>query len=98
MTSDTKKRIQPVPLKEFEKRFSKEQLQKVELYQEYFHALDELRRLREEMGISQKELSERSGIPQETISRIESGRRNVTLDTLISIASAMGKKVKVNLV
>lgn len=49
-----------------------------------------LRALREEQGFSQEELSARSGIPQESLSRLENGRRDPRLDTLRRLAAGYG--------
>ena len=45
---------------------------------------------REEQQISQRQLSERTGIAQADISRIESGNANPTLDTLKRLADGLG--------
>lgn len=50
---------------------------------------------RKNASITQKELSEATGIHQETLSRIESGRVNPTVDTLEKIAAALGKTLKI---
>ncbi|MCA9386199.1 helix-turn-helix transcriptional regulator, partial [Candidatus Dojkabacteria bacterium] len=42
--------------------------------------------------------SQKSGIPRPTISKIESGKRNVTIDTLTALAAAMGKRIELNFV
>lgn len=98
MNSNILKKVRPIPLEEFEKRFDDRQLGKIDAYQKYFEALMRVRDVRKELGLSQRELAARSGVPQETISRIESGKRNVNIQTLISLASAMGKKVRVELI
>lgn len=50
-------------------------------------------RIRQEAGLSQRDLAARCGIAQSTIYRIEAGKFAVRLDLLESIASALGKKV-----
>lgn len=53
-----------------------------------------LREIREEKGISQEELSERSGVSRTTISELETEKRKVTTNiTLNKIATALGEKV-----
>jgi len=49
-----------------------------------------LRRVREESGLSQQQLSDRCGIAQESLSRIETGRRDPRLATLRKLAVGMG--------
>jgi len=49
-----------------------------------------LRAVRESMGLSQRELSHRSCIAQESLSRVETGRRDPRLGTLQRVARGMG--------
>ncbi|WP_454741338.1 helix-turn-helix domain-containing protein [Cupriavidus necator] len=49
-----------------------------------------VRRLREEQGLSQRELGDRVGLDRNHISRIELGSTNIALDTLEKIAAALG--------
>lgn len=46
-------------------------------------------------GLTQKELSERSGIAQGDISKLENGNGNPSIRTLKRLADAMGKKLKI---
>lgn len=53
-----------------------------------------LREVREEKGISQEELSEKSGVSRTTISELETEKKEVTTNiTLEKIATALGEKV-----
>ncbi|MEE4276062.1 MAG: helix-turn-helix transcriptional regulator [Thermoleophilia bacterium] len=52
-----------------------------------------LRRMRESLGLSQEEVARRSGVPQESLSRIENGHRDPRLDTLRKLAAALGMDV-----
>lgn len=53
-----------------------------------------IKECRENMGITQEELSRRSGVSRTIISGLESGSTLVTkTDTLLRIANALGKKV-----
>ena len=53
-----------------------------------------IRECREELGISQEELSKRSKVSRTIISGLESGSISVTTtETLLKIAGALGKKV-----
>lgn len=53
-----------------------------------------LREAREEKGISQEEISEKSGISRTTISELETEKKEVTTNiTLEKIATALGEKV-----
>jgi len=49
---------------------------------------------REENHLSQKQLSEKTGITQADISRLETGDANPTLDTICRIANGLGMNLK----
>jgi len=53
---------------------------------------------RKDKGISQQELSALSHIPQKTISRIESGSVNTSVNTLARIAKGMNKSLRIEFV
>lgn len=59
--------------------------------------VDIYRQYRKELGLTQSELGKRAGISQPNITRFESGNYNPSLEFLVKIAGAMGKKVKVTL-
>ncbi len=50
---------------------------------------------RRSSGLTQKQLSERTGIAQGDISKLESGNANPSLKTLQRLAAGMGMRVKV---
>lgn len=50
---------------------------------------------RNSSGLTQKELSERSGIAQGDISKLENGNANPSLKTLQRLAAAMGKTLRI---
>ena len=60
--------------------------------------VDIYKQYRKELGLTQSELGKRAGISQPNITRFESGNYNPSLEFLVKIAGAMGKKVKVTLV
>ena len=49
-------------------------------------------------NLTQKELSERSGINQADISKIENGTRNPSLNLLKSLADGMGMSLKIEFI
>jgi len=59
----------------------------------YLKAAMELRKLRKQLHLSQGQLAKKIAAKREFVSRIESGRQNVTLETLYRIAQATGKKL-----
>lgn len=50
-------------------------------------------RLRHAIGLTQEELAERSGLSQQYISGLESGKRNPTVLTLFELATALDVEV-----
>jgi len=54
----------------------------------------ELRRLREKRNLSQDEAAERAGLHPNALSRIESGKQNVTMLTVASLALAYGVTIQ----
>ena len=59
--------------------------------------VDIYKQYRKELGLTQSELGKRAVISQPNITRFESGNYNPSLEFLVKIAGAMGKKVKVTL-
>ena len=53
---------------------------------------------RKESGLTQKDLSERTGIAQSDISKLERGNANPSLRTLQRLAEGMGMKLKIEFV
>ncbi|MGI6579387.1 MAG: helix-turn-helix domain-containing protein [Saccharofermentanales bacterium] len=50
------------------------------------------------LNITQKELSERTGITQADISRIENGTRNPSLNTVKRLAKGLGMQLKIEFI
>jgi len=53
-----------------------------------------VRKLRHELGLSQEDLGEQSGLTRNYIGMIERGETSPTLDTVEAIAQALGKRAK----
>ena len=53
---------------------------------------------RKSAGITQKELSQKSGIAQGDISKLENGNANPSIKTLQRLAAALGKTLKIKFV
>lgn len=81
--------------------FLQEQLQDPEFRKEYEalqpeHAVVQaIINARKNAGLTQKELSERTGIAQGDISKLENGNANPSIRTLQRLAAAMGMTLKV---
>lgn len=84
--------------------FLKEQLKDPEIKKEYdalepeFAIIKAIIDARIESGLTQKELSERTGIAQSDISKLENGNANPSIRTLKRLANAMGKTLKIEFV
>ena len=57
--------------------------------------IGELIKARQEKGISQKKLEERSGVKQPVIARMEKGYTSPQIDTLIKLLVPLGKTLAV---
>ena len=85
-------------------KYLDEQLKNPEFKKEYdalepeFALIRAILDARREKGITQKELSERTGIAQGDISKLENGNANPSVKTLKRVAAALGKKVKIEFV
>lgn len=85
-------------------RYVQEQLQNPDFKEEYdklepeFALMQALIDARKNSGMTQKELSEKTGITQGDISKIEHGKINVSLATLKRLAEGMGKQLKIEFV
>ena len=81
-------------------RFVEEQLKNPEVRAEYdalepeFTIIQAMIDARNNAGLTQKQLSERTGITQADISRLENGNGNPSLRTLKRLASAMEMSLK----
>ena len=62
------------------------------------HIASALRAARESKGLSQRELSAKSGVPQGHISKIENGKQNITVGMMVKLAAAVERRVEIRLV
>lgn len=83
------------------KDFLKEQLSDPEVKAEYdalepeFSIMQAMIDARKAAGLTQKQLSEKTGIAQADISKLESGNANPSLRTLQRLAAGMGMQIKI---
>jgi len=57
-----------------------------------------LRKSRIEVGLSQQQLAYRIHVPRTQVTRMESGRQNITLKTMERACHAMGRQLRVTIV
>ena len=85
-------------------KYLEEQLKDPEFKEEYdalepeFAVIRAILNARHEKGITQKELSELTGIAQGDISKLENGSANPSVRTLERVANALGKRLKIEFV
>ncbi|OGV96196.1 hypothetical protein A2W24_05140 [Microgenomates group bacterium RBG_16_45_19] len=63
----------------------------------YYRIVIALKDERQKLGLTQEKLAQRSHLPRTTITKIESGSRNTTIQTLMTLAQAMGKNLELRL-
>ena len=62
---------------------------------QYLEFLENIARLRRKVAMSQNTLSKLTKISQEELSRIERGKRNITLETYFKIISGLGYEAEI---
>lgn len=84
--------------------FLNEQLEDAAFREEYenmspeFDIIRAMVAVRKEKNMTQKELSEKTGITQADISRIENGTRNPSLNMIKRLAKGMGMRLKLEFI
>ena len=84
-------------LKNFNADITEEEQKFINGEKKYYQIVVALRKKREDLGMTQEKLAKLSKLPRTTITRVESGSRNATIQTLMSMAQAMGKNVELSL-
>lgn len=98
-TKTKTKPIQPqtVSVDDISHDFTDEDWQMVAREKKYYKLVTSLRKRRIEIGLTQQQLAIKANLPRATIVKVESGTRNATLDTLMQMASSMGREVVISL-
>lgn len=86
-----------IPWEEFSKDFTQEQRESIENEIRYYDVLQALKKSRKQQGLTQAELAKKANMPRTTVTKVESGSYNPTLNTLMNMAVAMGKKLQITL-
>ncbi|HEX7018290.1 MAG TPA: helix-turn-helix transcriptional regulator [Patescibacteria group bacterium] len=55
-----------------------------------------VRNFRKKFNLTQEQLAQKASLPRTTITKIESGNYNPTIKTLMTIAEALDKKLKIS--
>lgn len=77
------------------KAVSKEERRNMEEIEEVSTIVSSMIRRRQELGISQRALAKRCGIPQSSVARIETLQTTPKLDTLVKLMQALDLKLQV---
>lgn len=77
------------------KAVSEEERRNMEEIEEVSDIVSSIIRRRQELGISQRTLAERCGIPQFSVARIETLKTTPKLDTLVKLLQALNLKLQV---
>ena len=77
------------------KTLSEEERRNMEEIEEVSSIVSSIIRRRQELGMSQRTLAERCGIPQSSIARIETLKTTPKLDTLVKLMQALNLKLQV---
>ena len=85
-----------IPLEEVMQSLSEKDRADIQQEVQYIEILMWLKKNRRRLGMTQAELASRSKVPRATVTKIENGQRNVTLKTMLALAGAMGKKLKIS--
>ncbi len=93
-----KKQVKAISLKDFNRDINQEERTFIEVEKKYYQIVVALKQKRERLGLTQTQLALMAKVPRTTITRVESGSRNATLQTVMALAQAMGKTVELRLV
>lgn len=93
------KKSQPetITLNEFIGKLSAEQTRIVDEEIQYYRLLTKFKEARESKGLSQEELANKANINRTTLSKIESGLRNATIDSMMKLARALDMNLELRL-
>ncbi|NCN83002.1 MAG: helix-turn-helix transcriptional regulator [Candidatus Pacebacteria bacterium] len=96
-TSIQQMQMSTIPWNEFNIDFTNEQHKIIQNEIAYYDALQSLKKTRKQLGLTQAELAIRASMPRTTITKVESGSYNPTLSTLMTMATALGKQLRITL-
>lgn len=77
-----------IPLSKLLAEFSPDEQAEIKERSRYIQASMAIRRIRKTLKLTQQELATKMNVKREVIARAESGKHNVTLETLYHIAEA----------
>jgi DNA-binding XRE family transcriptional regulator len=81
-------------LKDAINEMSPESQARIKSIKKYYDTLYALRERRAKLGMTQADLAQKSGLPRPTISKIESGNRNIRIENLLRLSAALNLEFK----
>jgi UDP-N-acetylglucosamine 1-carboxyvinyltransferase len=84
-------------LQEFVAEFNGKQRAEIQRELDYYDFLTAFKEARKSIPLTQEELARKSGVNRTTLSKIESGSRNATVDTLMRLADALQMRFTIRL-
>lgn len=91
------KQVKLIRAENFLADLTEEESRLVEQEMKYYHVVVALKNKRKQLGLTQTKLAELANLPRTTITKVESGARNATLQTLMDMAHAMGSEFELKL-
>lgn len=91
------KQPKTITLDQFKKKFTVEQEHQIQDEVAYYDLLMKFKDAREQAGLTQEELARKARVNRTTLSRIETGMRNATVETLMKLSQAMGLEMQIRL-
>lgn len=92
------KKNKDLSLKEWSKQFGQTQKNLAKKDNNYYEVIAEFKKTRKELGLTQEAIAKKANVDRSIIAKIESGTRNATIGSLMILAEAMDKKLKINFV
>lgn len=80
------------------KQFTPAQKKQAKKTNDCYAVVAEFKKTRKKLGLTQQQLANKSGIDRTVITKIETGARNTTLNSLMMFAEAMDKKMRISFV
>lgn len=86
-----------IALSELNANLTPDEQEYINTEKKYYDLVVALRTKRRKKGYTQEKLAQLSHLPRTTITKVESGSRNTTLETLMTMARALGSTVELRL-
>ncbi len=87
-----------IPLHQWSQQFTPAQKKNAQKANNYYAVVEEFKKTRKKLGLTQQQLADKAKIDRTVVTKIETGARNTTINSLMIFAEAMGKKLKISFV